>query len=459
MSIITKEDGINLAQMSASDLSMSHRRIWAIAGPAIIAGSSTPLVGLVDTWAIGHLPSATHLAAIALGSTIFTYIFWAFGFLRMGTTGLIAQAKGRADHDGNKDGIARVTLRATLLAVVISCCLLLFQNQLYSASIAVLAPPAGVIATADPYFYIRIWASPVTLSIYVINGYLIGTAQAKTVLWLTLILNLANAVLNMVFVIGYDMGVAGVALGTLIAESLTALIGGIFIIRQLTLPRLITALSHKKTWQMSKLKELFTLNGALFIRTLLLITALALITKRAGAIGEVPMAASHILTTFLMLISLGLDGFAYAAEALAGAAYGAKDRTAFRHWVKAGFIWAGVASVAYALAFYQFGYLITELLTDIDPVKAAVRDTGIIIAVLPIVAVWCYQFDGIYIGATASKAMVGTMMVSFMGYLVVLNPLTAAYGLNGIWWAIVIFMGLRGLTQALYYPYIERKLR
>ena len=431
-----------------------HKQIWAIAGPAILANSSAPLVGLVDTWAIGHLPGAVHLAAVGLGSVIFSYLLWAVGFLRMGTTGLVAQAHGREDVS---DQVV-IVLRSCALGLFFGLVLLLFQELLLSLALRAMAPPENVAAITAEYFRIRIWASPPALLGYAIIGVLFGLARVTTILWLQLLLNISNAVLNLIFVIGFGMGVAGVAWGTLLSQLLMTAAAVWVIVRIYGLPPLAAAAREGATWLLGGFRKLVLVNGFIFIRTIFLMTALALIMRVAGDLGTVEMAASHVITQYMMLMALGLDGFAHASEALAGAAWGRGDRARFRRWVLLTGYWSLLAALAYALLFWLWGDALTALLTDIAAVRAAAGALLPLVAALPLVAVWCFLFDGVYIGATAAAEMMVTMGLAFLLYLAVLEPMTARWGLHGLWGAVLLFMGARGIAQALWYPRLERRL-
>jgi MATE family multidrug resistance protein len=431
-----------------------HRRIIAIAGPAILANSSAPLVGLVDTWAVGHLPGAVHLASVGLGSVIFNYIFWAFGFLRMGTTGLVAQAWGKEDSRA----LTAEVLRSGALALGIGIALLLFQQLILSLSLAAMAPPEAVARLTADYFNIRIWAAPAGLLVYAITGVLFGLGRARPVLVLQLVLNVSNGILNVTFVVGLDMGVPGVALGTLIAQCLAAMAGLWLMVRIVGRAPLLAGMRSAKTWLLSRFRRLVVINGFIFIRTILLMTALAIVMRVAGQLGEVEMAASHVINQYMMLMALGLDGFAHAAEALTGRAWGQGNRAGFRRWVVLTAWWAAAASLVYALLFWMAGGPVTELLTDIEPVRDSVRQLMPLVIALPVIAIWCYQFDGVYIGATAAAAMMVTMAIAFAVYLLVLTPMTDAWGLSGLWGAVLIFMAARGLAQAIWYPRLEARL-
>jgi MATE family multidrug resistance protein len=432
----------------------SHRRMWAIAGPAILANSSAPLVGLVDTWAVGHLPSAVHLASVGLGSVVFNYIFWAFGFLRMGTTGLVAQASGA----GDQRRLTAEVLRSSALAVFFGIMLLLFQAQILELAMLAMAPPHAVESITAEYFSIRIWAAPASLLVFAISGVLFGLGKTRSILVLQLVLNISNGLLNLLFVIGMDMGVPGVALGTLIAQWLTAVLGVWQVTRIVGYKPLFSAFHNGQTWLVSRFRRVMMINGFIFVRTVFLMTAISLIMRIAGSMGEVDMAASHIVSQFMLLMALGLDGFAHAVEALAGKAWGEGQRKNFRRWVGLSLFWGGISSVVYALFFWFAGSGITAVLTDIEAVRLTVNHLMPLVIALPLVSVWAYQFDGVYIGATAASAMMVTMILAFAVYLAVLTPMTRAWGLSGLWGAVLIFMGIRGVFQALWYPRLEAQI-
>jgi len=432
-----------------------HHTIMAIAFPAILANSSAPMVGLVDTLAIGHLPDPAYLAAIGLGSVIFNFIFWAFGFLRMGTTGIIAQARGKNDNQALITGV----WRSMALALALGILLLILQEFILILAIGALAPPERVSQLTAEYFHIRIWAAPATLLVYAISGVLFGLARTGAVLIQQLVLNITNAILNVIFVVVLGLGVAGVAWGTLIAQWLAAFLGVWLLVQFFGLHPLLDGLRNTQTWLMSGFRKLIAVNGYIFIRTIFLMTALSLVMREAGALGEVEMAASHVVMQYMLLISLGLDGFAHATEALAGSAWGERNAPVFRRWVKLTGIWALAASLIYVLLFWLFGDLITALLTDIPTVRSTVEGLMPLVIALPVVAVACYQFDGVFIAATAASAMMVTMAVAFGVYILLLQPLTGRYGLEGLWGTVLIFMAVRGITQAIWYPKLESQLR
>jgi len=409
----------------------------------------------VDTWAIGHLPSAAPLAAVGLGSVLFSYLLWAFGFLRMGTTGLIAQAGGRGDP---AEQVA-VALRSAALAAALGAAMIALQGPIWDAARALMGPPEDVATLTRDYFQVRIWAAPLALWNYATLGAFFGLGRTRTVLGLQLLLNLANGGLNVLLVVGLGLGVPGVAWGTLLAQALQAVVGTWVLVRALGAARVARGLASASTWVLARFRRLLLLNGFLFARSLLLMTALAMVMREAARLGEVEMAASHVVTQYMLLTSLGLDGFAHAAEALVGAAWGRGERARVRGWVKLAGLWSALASAGYALLFWAAGDAITALLTDVAPVRAAVDAVMPLVVALPPISVGSFLFDGVYIGATAARAMTGTMAVAFVAYLAALQPFTAAWGLAGLWGAVLVFNGARGVAQALWYPALERRLR
>ena len=431
-----------------------HKTIIAIAFPAILANSSAPMVGLVDTWAIGHLADPAYLAAIGLGTIIFNFIFWAFGFLRMGTTGIIAQAWGKDDNEALVAGIWRSFTLALALGVV----LILTQELILLLSIKALAPPEAVAGLTADYFHIRIWAAPATLLVYAISGIFFGLAKTGSVLMQQLVLNICNAVLNVIFVVVLGLGVVGVAWGTLIAQWLAAIVGLWLLVRVVSPTLLLDGMKHARTWMLSGFRKLIAINGYIFIRTIVLMTALSLVMRVSGTLGEVEMAASHVVMQFMLLISLGLDGFAHATEAMAGAAWGDAKAREFRRWVVLTSLWAFVASLLYSLLFLLAGNSITAMLTDIEAIRLSVADLMPLVVALPVVSVACYQFDGVYIAATAGAAMMITMTIAFAVYVAALYSLVEPYGLFGLWGAILIFTAARGIAQAAWYPRLEQSL-
>ncbi len=429
-----------------------HRDIWRIAGPALIANSSGPLVAIVDTWAIGHLPDPALLGAIALAGFVFSYIYWAFGFLRMSTTGMVAQAFGADDQKR----INLITLRSVLLGIFIGLGLLILQVPVLLLAFAVFAPGEALAGHVHEYLNIRIWAVPVVLARVAVVGFLIGTQRARTALVLELILNITNAGLNLLFVVVLGWGVEGVAMGSLIAEWLAGLvaIGILFGVRGKTLFR---QLMQQRFWRLDAFRRLLAVNAYLFIRTLFLLGAFALVYRTSTQLGEVTLAANHVLLTFTTLIALGLDAMAYAAEAHVGDAIGRQSRVRLRQFVNLTTGWAVSMSIIYAAVFAWFGHDIIAGLTDQVPVQTSAGQQMLLFAMLPVIAVWSYQYDGIFIGATRTADMMWTMLLAFLVFVPLLYWLTTALGNRGLWLAFLVFFAMRGIGLAVRYPALVRQ--
>ena len=427
---------------------ISHRKVWALAGPIIISNISVPLVGAVDTAVVGHLPEPQAIGAVALGALIFSFLYWSFGFLRMGTTGFVARAKGANNQLALGDTLLRVFLLAFafgLLTIILSQTLIGFALHLLDSSVE-------IEQLTRNYAEIRIWSAPATLSIYVFTGVFIGMQKTARAFVLQLILNISNVALDFLFVIGFEMGVEGVALATLIAEYFAAICG--FILLRQPLATAFRQINWQRLLQRGALLELMHANGNIFIRTLCLVFSFAYFTAQSAKLGEVMLAANAILLHLQSIMAYGLDGFAHAAEALTGSAYGANDRRGFSRTVMLTSIWAGLIAVFVALMYLVFGKSIIGLFTDIETVieSAVIYLPWMIIS--PLISVWSYQFDGIFIGVGYTREMRNAMLISMALYLVLLSLLVPYWGNHGLFLALSLFMLIRALTLGFYYPRI-----
>lgn len=430
-----------------------HRRVFALAGPIILANLSVPLLSAVDTAVVGHLGEAHHLAGLALGAVIFSTLYWGFGFLRMGTTGFAAQALGA----GNLTELGNSYARATLLGLGIAALVLVLQWPIGAAAFSLLEGSPAALDAGQSYFEIRIWGAPAALANFVIVGWLIGVQRARDALAIQVFMNGLNALLDVVFVVEFGWGVAGVAAGTLIAEY-SAVLLGLFIIRR-QLRSFGAIIEPAAIWNGAGFRRLASVNGDIFVRTAFLITAFAIFTREGGRLGDVTLAANLILLNLQSFLSFGLDGFAQAAEALVGKEVGARDRKALRRVVKATSLWALITASAYTIAYGVAGTAFVALFTDIEIVQdAAIRYLPWLIA-SPLISVWCFQFDGIYIGAQRTREMRNMMAIAFAAFLAALFTLPPLWGNHGLWAAMMVFFAVRGLTLALRYPSVERAAR
>jgi MATE family multidrug resistance protein len=427
----------------------AHQRLWRIAGPIILSNVSVPLLGAVDTAVIGHLANPAYLGGVAIGAMIFNFLYWGFGFLRMGTTGFVAQAAGANDAAE----LRAILGRALLLAAAIALVLIAAQGPIGRLALGLTDGSAQVEASAASFFAIRIWSAPATLGNYVLLGWLLGMQRAKAALVLQLVMNTANVLLDVWFVIGLGWGVPGVAAGTALAEYVAAAVGLWMILR---------ALPGHAGWEgrrildRARLLALLRVNRDIFIRTLCLIFAFAWFTQAGARLGDVTLAANAVLLNFQSIMAFALDGFAFAAEALVGGAIGARDRAAFQAAVRAAGLFSLVFAALFAAAYAAFGRWIVDLLTDIAAVRAVAYDYLPWLIASPLVSVWSFLLDGIYIGATRTVEMRNGMIIALACYLGAAAVLVPRFGNHGLWLAFTVLMAARAVPLALWYPRLLR---
>lgn len=418
----------------------------------MLSNISTPLLGMVDTAVVGHLDHAYYIGAVAVGSIVFSFLFWGFGFLRMGTTALTAQALGAEDGDEVRATLARALALAALLGLL----LIGLQAPIGIGAFGLLDASADVERYARLYFEIRIWGAPAALGNYVILGWLLGTQRPVHALALQLLLNGLNIVLNLALVLGLGYGVAGVALATALSEGVALAVG------LLLVARILRGLGG--TWQPGlildwpSLRRLMQVNRDIFLRTLCLVAAFAWFTNRGAAMGDVILAANAVLMNFQLFMSYALDGFAHAAESLVGGTVGAKDRKGLSQVVRASTIWAAIVASVFALAYLAGGGVLIDILTGIESVRQEARRYLPWNVLLPLISVWSFQFDGIFIGATRTGAMRNAMIVSLAAFLAAAWLFVPALGNHGLWLAFALFMAMRGVTLALAYPGLLRSV-
>jgi MATE family multidrug resistance protein len=433
-------------------LDVPTRSVWRLAVPIILSNLSTPLLGAVDTAVMGHLPDAAYLGAVAVGAMVFSFLYWGFGFLRMGTTGFAAQAFGAGDRDELRATLGRPLLLAGLLGTL----LIALQAPIGWAAFWLVESSPQVEAFAHDYYAIRIWSAPFALTNYAVLGWLLGTQRARTALVLQVVLNGTNVVLDLVFVLGLGWTIAGVAAASLIAEIVAASLG--LAICAVLVGREGGRWSWDRIADRERLVKLFQVNRDIFLRTLSLIFAFAYFTAKGAEIGETRLAANAILMQLQQFLSFGLDGFAHAAEILAGNAIGARDRPGFQRACRAAtlsaLVLAGVAALVFALA----GPGIIRLFTDIAEVRASADSYLPWMVLSPFVSVWPFMLDGIFIGATRTTAMRNAMLVSLVVYLAACWTLIPLFDNHGLWASLIIFLAARGLTLGWYFPALARSV-
>lgn len=424
-----------------------NQRILAIAVPMIISNIAAPLLGLVDTAIIGHLPDAIYLSAVALGATAVSFLVFLTVFLRMTTTAEMAAAFGAEDWRQQQ----QVTVHSLLLAVLLGVLLALLSPWLINLSIELMSASGRLAELTASYMEIRLLALPATLVNLVVLGILLGRQQSRPAMLLVICLNLFNVIGNLILIVGLKLNVQGAAWASVMAEVSTALIG-LYLIRSL-LPTLTAWRIETDT-----MKRFIGMNADVMVRSLLLQVCLAMMTVYATRMGTVVVAANAVLMQFLLLISLGLDGIAYAVEALVGAARGQQSKPAVRFWIRHGMIWSVLFATAYSAIFLIFGSAIVALLTNIPTVIQQAEQFLPWLWVMPLVAHWSYFYDGVYIGLGQTKAMRNTMAISALGvfiptWWITQQLFTYDNANHGLWLALLLFMAARGLSQALWLRY------
>ena len=418
---------------------LTHRKVWALAAPMILSNVSVPLVALVDSTVVGHLPHAHQLGAVAVGATLFTFMVGLMGFLRMGSTGFAAQAAGRADGAALRQVLAQGLLLALALALVVGLLALPFSQLALHA----IQPSQALGSATETFFHTRLLGLPAALASHALVGWFLGTQNARAPLAILLTTNLLNIALNLWFVLGLDWGVLGSARASVIAEWSAALLG-----LALTRPALRahpgrivwSALTRWQAW-----RPLLSVNRDIFLRSLALQLVFLLIAVQGGRLGEATVAANALLLNGLLLTAYALDGLAHAVEALCGHAIGARERDTLRRSLVVTCGWSLIVSLLFAAAFLLGGHLFIDLQTNIASVRAAAYPYLPYLALLPLVAVWSYLLDGLFIGATRAREMRNAMLVSVAIALPVAFALRGL-GNHGLWLAFLGFMGLRAVT-------------
>lgn len=424
-----------------------NKEILRLAIPNIVTTLTVPLLGFADFALMGRMPSEAYINAIGVGTAIFNMIYWGFGFLRMGTTGMSAQAFG----SNNSKQLSFTLYRALSVALVIGLLLLLLQWPLLKLSLSFFSATSQEKAFAGTYFNIRIWAAPAVLSLYVLYGWFLGIQQATYVMYVAIFLNLLNVGLNFLFVYGLGMDVDGIALATVIAQYsglVLAVVIALWKFRSYFKPWTKEVLGH-----MEAITEFFTVNTDIFIRTLCLVFTFTFFTAVSGEFGSEAMAVNLLLLQFMHLLSYGVDGFATAAESLVGKYYGARNEEQYRKAIRYSFAWGGALALLYMLVFGLFNRPILHILTDLEDLVELAQTYIWWIVAMPLVNGVAFIWDGIYIGRTGTKAMRNNMLVAtFLLFVPAFFLLRNVIGNHALWLAMFLFMLARAVGLSILAP-------
>ena len=417
-----------------------NKEILRLAIPNIISNISVPLLSTVDTLLMGRM-SAAHLGAVGIGSMIFNFIYWNFGFLRMGTTGMTAQAFGK----NAKQEISNILGRATLLSFIIAVVIMVIQIPLFHASAFLMNVQSDHNTLVSEYFFTRMWAAPATLALYALMGWFFGMQNAMIPLVLTIISNLINIILSAYLVRVHDMGISGVAWGTVIAQYTAVLAAIWFIIRRYS--EYVKKLTLKALSHWGALKNFLNINKDLFIRTVGLTFAFGFFYSQSSKTSEMVLAVNVVLLQFVNWMSYGIDGFAYAAESIVGKYHGKKDEPNLVKAVRYCFAWGMGFALLYTFIYVALGNQLLYIFTDKQEIILAAGEYLIWMAIFPVLSFPSYIWDGIFIGLTAVKSMKYSMYIALILYMVAYYVLYNLYGNHGLWAALLILMIGRGISQ------------
>ena len=427
---------------------ITHGRVLKIALPIVLSNATVPLLSAVDTGVVGQLGEAAPIGAVAIGGITLTAIYWLFGFLRMGTTGLTANAIGA----GQAYEVAALLTRALLIAGVGGLALILLQWPIFWGAFALSPASAEVEDLARQYMSIRIWGAPGAIAVFGMTGWLIAQERTGAVLAIQLVMNGLNMGLDVLFVLGFDWGVAGVAVATFISEWAGCLMG-------LWLCRAAFRVPAWRDWprvfDRARLIRMAVVNRDILLRSLLLEFILVSFVYYGSDFGDVQLAANQVLTQFTFIIAYAMDGFAFAAEAFVGQAMGRRDRAGLRRGAILSSIWGFAICAALALVFLLAGGAIIDLMTKAPDVQQAARSYLPWMVAAPIIGCASWMLDGIFIGAARSRDMRNMMAVSFVIYLIAVYTLIPIFGNHGLWMALLVSFAARGITLAFRYPSLE----
>ncbi len=434
---------------------LRRRDVFRMAWPIILANATVPLLGMVDTALIGNLGGVLDLGAIALASLIFNFLYWGCGFLRMGTTGFVAQARGAGD-----DAEVRAVLaRAVLIALAIAAVLLSLRGPVGTLALTLLRGSPEVESLTLRFFELRLWGAPASLVTMAVRGALIGLGLTRDLLLVELVVNGLNLALNLMFAGWLRWGAPGIAMGTASAEWL-----GLLFSLSLIVARLRVRADHEPLLPWTRilrgaaLLALLRANGDILIRTLLLLFGFAWFTNQSARFGDVALAANHVLLQFSSFSAFFLDGYAFAAETLIGNAIGARVRTAFDDAVKRSSELAVASAVALALVIWLLGPHVIDMLTSLTAVRAMARELVPYAALYVLLAVGAFQLDGIFIGATRTRDMRNAAVLSTGTFLLAAWWLTDWAGNRGLWLSFLIFAVARAAALGLHYPALRRSI-
>ena len=438
----------------APEMNIRDRQILQIALPSIVSNITVPLLGMIDVAIVGHMGSPVYIGAVAVGSMIFNLVYWLFGFLRMGASGLTAQALGRRDLTE----VTRLLVLSVGVALGIALLLIVLQVPLKWLMFWLIGPTADVVPYAMTYFYIVIWGAPASLALFSLMGWYIGMQNTRIPLFISIMQNVVNILASLTLVYGFGMKIEGVALGTVIAQYAGLLVALGLLAKyygRLRVHRGTGTLCFGETHNASPLLHFFAINRDIFLRTLCLVAVNLFFTSAGARQGAVILSVNTVMLQLYLFFSYFMDGFAYAGEALCGKAYGAHNGTAFRETLRRLWMWMVIVTIAYTLLYIIGGHWIVSLLTDEPQVIETSREYLWWAWLIPVAGCVAFIWDGVFIGMTATRGMLVSSFLSalifFAVYYFSLFTLHFSLHNHGLWLAQVIYLAMRGIIQTIWY--------
>lgn len=427
----------------------TDKNILKLAIPSIISNITVPLIGLVDLTIIGHVGSASYIGAISVGTMIFNVIYWMFGFLRMGNSGMASQALGRKDNKA----LRQLLLRSMIIAVTIGTIFIIMQHQIRGLALWAISPSKDVIALTAKYFNICIWGAPAVLSLYGLNGWFIGMQNTKIPMFIAVLQNIINVIFSLLLVLVFKMNITGVAYGALIAQWSGLCIAMFFVFRQVKHIKGNTQSHTALKWS-----DIFVVNRDIFIRTLFLVSVNLSFIAVGARHGDIILSVNTLLMTFFTIFSYIMDGFAFAAEALCGKAYGEEDKPKFSHTVKRLMRWGLYMAIVFTLLYIIGGHNMLRLITNNNDVITAASPYLFWAILIPISGFMAFVFDGIFIGSTATHYMLISSFIATICFYAVYFSLENKFGNHALWIAFILFLSMRGIIQQLLLNKVKSKI-
>ena len=432
----------------AADMNIRDRQILQIALPSIVSNITVPLLGMIDVAIVGHMGSPVYIGAVAVGSMIFNLVYWLFGFLRMGSSGLTAQALGRRDLTE----VTKILVRSVVVALSIALLLILLQMPLKWLMFWLIGPTSDVAPFASTYFNIVIWGAPASLALFSLMGWYIGMQNTRIPMFISIMQNIVNILVSLTLVYGFGMKVEGVALGTVIAQYAGLLMALGLLWKYYG--RLSIYFRPKGNHHFSFLIpdfSFFTVNRDIFLRTLCLVAVNLFFTSAGARQGAVILSVNTVLLQLYLFFSYFMDGFAYAGEALCGKAYGAHNGMAFRETLRRLWMWMVMVTTAYTLLYILGGRWIVGLLTDESQVLDVAGDYLFWACLIPVSGCVAFIWDGVFIGMTATRGMLVSSFLSALVFFAVYGLTVGLIGNHGLWLAQVTYLAMRGILQTIWY--------